>query len=378
MDGVTEVSTEVQARRRRRPTTLRDVAQELVERHAPGGELLAVSELGADTVSEAATLKAIGYGRPLRLSVRTAGGERVSWVLHTATANAFGHDRRADRVADMVLAYDTFGAIPDHVKALDVGLVGEDGSLVSVSRTGEAYLVTTWAEGHIYADELRSVAERGRACERDLDHAARLGRYLARLHRPLEQAHAYERSVRDLLGSGEGIFGIVDGYPAEVPAAPPSRLWAIERRCLDWRWRLKAKPERLVRIHGDFHPFNLVFADDSSLSLLDASRGSAGDAADDLTALSVNYVFFGLQTGTWRHTFAPLWNAFWSSYQEDRRDIDAVALSPPYFTWRALVLSNPAWYPDIAPSVRDRLLTFAERALAAERFTLELTEELFR
>ncbi len=357
--------------------TLEDIAHDLINKHAPGGRLLSVAELGADTRRDGATLKAVGYGRPLKVAVETASGERVAWVIHTATANAYGHDRRADRLAEMVLAYDTFGDIPRHTKALDIGLVKEDGSLVSIRGTSEAFLVTTWATGHIYADELRAVGERGGALDVDLAHARTLGRFLAELHQPRDEPHAYARSVRDLVGSGEGIFGIVDGYPEGVPRASQARLRAIEHRCVDWRWRLKSRGERLVRIHGDFHPFNIVFDDDSKLSLLDASRGCAGDAADDLTALGINYLFFGLQTGTWKGSYEPLWRAFWTSYRSARPDPDAIAVAPPYLAWRALVLANPRWYPAVSEGVRDRLLTLAEKALDADAFTLDLAAAVF-
>ena len=159
--------------------------------------------------------------------------------------------------------------------------------------------------------------------------------------------------------------------------APPLRLKAIEGRCLDWRWRLKGRDDRLVRTHGDFHPFNLVFDDASELSLLDASRGCVGDAADDLTALSINYLFFALQSGHWNDGYRALWRAFWDAYLQRRDDHEAVHVAPPFFTWRALVLANPTWYPDIAPTVRDALLRFAETALDAKRFELEMVEELF-
>ncbi len=357
--------------------SLQEVAKQLVSRHAPGAELVSVRELGADTVDDGSTLKLIGYGRPLRLDVKLPTGEHVKWVLHTATPNPFGHDRRADRVAEMVLAYDTFRFIPSHTKALDVGFVADDGSLVSVAHTNEAYLITTWAEGHIYADELRAVATRGEATERDIAHAARLGAYLAELHQPLDDPHAYVRSVRDLVGSGEGIFGIVDGYPADVQGASADRLQAIEQAALAWRWKLKGRRERLVRTHGDFHPFNLLFDDDSKLALLDASRGCAGDAADDLMALAINYVFFGLQENTWAGTYKPLWDAFFAAYRQGRRDDDVIAVAPPYLAWRALVVANPAWYPDLSPEVREALLAFAERALTADRFTLAHVNEVF-
>ena len=73
-----------------------------------------------------------------------------------------------------------------------------------------------------------------------------------------------------LVGSGEGIYGVVDHYPADVPGAPWTRLASIERRCAEWRWRLREHEGRLCRTHGDFHPFNILF-DGDKLVLLDAS-----------------------------------------------------------------------------------------------------------
>jgi adenylylsulfate kinase-like enzyme len=61
------------------------------------------------------------------------------------------------------------------------------------------------------------------------------------------------------------LHGIVDGYPHA----------------------------RLARMHGDFHPFNIVF-DGAQPTMLDASRGVCGDPADDLTALAVNFLLFAL------------------------------------------------------------------------------------
>jgi hypothetical protein len=342
----------------------------LIAERAPGATLVAVEPLGADSIATGTTLKAGGYGRPLRLTVRLADGATVRWVLHTATANEFGHDRRADRAAEMLLAYDTFGQIPRHVRALDVGTIGPGGELASLDGGGELYLLTTWGEGHTYADELRAVAARGSATESDVAHAVALARYLTELHQPRAGQTPYVRAVRDLLGSGEGIFGLVDGYPEGVPAAPSERLAAIEARCLDWRWRLKARSDRLCRIHGDFHPFNVLFDDDARLTLLDASRGCLGDPADDVTAMAINYLFFALQSHASRNGFRSLWCAFWSTYFRERLDDALTSVAPPYFTWRALVLCNPRWYPDVDAGVRDRLLGLAEHAL--DRGCLEL------
>jgi hypothetical protein len=184
-------------------------------------------------------------------------------------------------------------------------------------------------------------------------------------------------AVRDLLGHGEGIFGIVDAHESDVPAAPPARLARIEHRCLDWRWRLRGHSERLRRSHGDFHPFNIVCSKGARFTLLDASRGCKGDAADDFTALAINYVFFALQApDAWRRGFAPLWRTFWERYLDASGEA-VLEFAAPFVCWRALVLGCPRVYPDLFPSARDALLSLAERALGAISFDPRLAEALF-
>ncbi len=355
---------------------VRRAVEQLVARRFGAAEILDIRELGADDGgTDEATMKAAGYGRPLKITFRQGRAQRRV-VLHTATPNDFGHDRRADRAAEMLLLYDTADVIPHHVRALDVGMVADDGSLRSLRDCGETWVLTEFAEGRMYADDLRRIARHKRCEPRDEARARGMGRYLAALHRPIpERPQSYVRSVRDLVGSGEGIFGIIDGYPRDTASAPPRRLHAIERQCLDWRWRLRDETERLRRIHGDFHPFNVVLGDDDRLVLLDASRGCAGDPADDLTAMSVNFPFFALTApGSWRDGFRPLWRAFWSAYFEARDDPRLLDVAPPYWTWRTLVVANPRWYPDTAPQVRDTLLATAEQALARGRLDLDAVE----
>ena len=313
----------------------------------------------ADDESSGEQMKALGYGRPLRIEL-VHGGDRRKLVFHTARHDDFGHDRRADRVGNLVLAYDTFAAIPHHVAALDVGVVRDDGSLVSLASTGEPYLLTTWSDGTLYADELRRVATTGTASERDLAHAEQLATILLEIHaQPGSHPGAYTRAIRDLLGHGEGIFGLVDSYD------DATRLRGIEESCLAWRWKLRTRTERLRRTHGDFHPFNIVCGDE--LVLLDASRGSEGDPADDVACLAINYLFFGIGHGNWATGLGMLWERFWQTYLAGDR-VDVLAAIAPFFAWRALVLASPRWYPHTSAIDRERILVFAERALAAERF----------
>ncbi len=342
------------------------IAQRIAELF-PGARVAEVKPLAPDRAGGDATTKESGYGVPCRVELRDPDGKVRTVVYRTQGANDFGHDRRADRAEGMLLAFDTFNHVPRHVRALDVGAIGPDGELVSVREGREFYLITTWADGRPYADDLRRVAADGRATELDVARCEALARYLVALHglrggRP----ETYVRAIRDLVGHGEGIFGLVDGYAGDVPGAPPERLQRIERACLEWRWRLRGRAERLARTHGDFHPFNVVFSDGTDFTLLDASRGCAGDPADDVTCMAVNYIFFALERpASWTGGLEPLWRRFWEVYLDGSGDRELPAVAAPFFAWRGLVLASPKFYPNLPAEARDRLLGFVEEVLAA-------------
>jgi hypothetical protein len=253
------------------------------------------------------------------------------------------------------------------------------GELVSTRDATEHYLITSYAPGTIYAHDLRRIAGERIATPRDVDRVGALARYLAALHTPIAPPGTrYRRAIRDLVGSGEGIFGIIDGYPADVPGAPADRLAAIEARCAEWRWRLRGRDARLTRTHGDFHPFNIVFDGDAP-TLLDASRGGCGDPADDVTALAINFVLFALDApAAWRDGLGVLWRALWSRYLAERPDDDLLAVAPPFFAWRALVVANPVFYPRMTAAARDQLLGLAEAVLDEHALDPARAEELFR
>jgi hypothetical protein len=352
--------------------------QRLVEAALPGARIVAVDALGVDAKPSGASTKGAGYGAPLRIDLELEGARRTV-VLHTATANAFGHDRRADRAAEMLLAADTFGAVPRHVRALDVGAYRGEDDFTSLRGTGEFYLLSEWADGRLYAESLRRIASAGALQAGDVAQAERLADYLVALHEEeLSVPFARERALRDLFGSGEGIFGIVDGYPEGAGGVSRERLRAIERLCHDWRWRLKSIARPLVRTHGDFHPFNVLFDASGEPLLLDTSRGSMGDRADDVTCMALNFPFFALERPhTWKNAFSILWHRFWERYSSLSGDSGVFEVAAPFLAWRGLVLASPLWYPALADEARGRLLTFVETVLRAERFSPALAETMF-
>ncbi|HEY5948030.1 MAG TPA: phosphotransferase [Kofleriaceae bacterium] len=355
------------------PQMLRGLEAKLRELF-PGARIVKARPL-ADDNSQSAT-KAHGYGRPMRITIESCG-QLHELVFHTLRADDFGHDRRADRLAGAMLSFDTFGRIPRHVKALDIGAIDRDGNLVSLAHSGEPYFITAWAPGHSYADDLHELAKRDSATALDLTRVDALADLLVEIHAaPGSHPEAYARAIRDLLGSGEGIFGLIDSYAVDTPGAPPSRLQRIEHACLDWRWRLKPRVDRLRRTHGDFHPFNILFDDAAAVTLLDASRGAEGDPADDVACLAINFLFFGLRAPH-KQGFAQLWTRFWERYQA-ASSLEVLSAVAPFFAWRGLVLASPRWYPDVTVAQREAIFDFVERALAAERFEPAWGLELLR
>lgn len=340
----------------------------LARRHRTAVTIESLRELGG-TATDSAAIKQFGYGRPLLVTYR-AGGVRFQEVFHTIRRTAFGRERADDRVAAVWLDYTTFNRLPRHVAAVDMVAQLADGCWQSLDSAESLLLVTRFHPGRPYADDLSRLRDDGVATDQDAARVRTLARYLAGIH---EVAHddplLWRRRLRDLVGSGEGIFGLSDSYPADLDALTPADRLQIEQSAVAWRWRLLPRAHRLRQVHGDFHPFNIIFDGDGELALLDRSRGEWGDPADDVSCLTINYIFFALQrNGRFDGALRGLHDLFWETYLAQRADDEMTAVIQPWLAWRALVLASPLWYPTIAPAVRRQLRNFALNVLRAERY----------
>jgi hypothetical protein len=200
----------------------------------------------------------------------------------------------------------------------------------------------------------------------DQDRANALCDYLLSIHTVrYDQPGLYTRRIRELIGHSECIMGLIDSYP---PGAEDS-LQRIESLCLDWRWRLKDRVHRLCQVHGDFHPWNILFREGIDFSVLDRSRGEWGEPADDVTSLTMNYVFFSLQrSGRLDGNFETLFLNFWDRYLARSGDKEMLQVTAPFFVFRALVMAHPVWYPDLADGVRRKLFQFMTSVLETDSF----------
>jgi aminoglycoside phosphotransferase (APT) family kinase protein len=312
--------------------------------------------------------KGYGYGIPLRLDYQLDGAPRRA-VLESVRPGPFGHEHMADRAQSLLWAHQAFGRLPRHVASLDVGAVRASGELVPLGSAEELFMLAEFIEGHEYADDLLRLRGGGEAQPLDFERANALCDYLVAIHRVAgTDPGLYLRRVRELLGHGECIFGVVDSYPAKGPV-PEATLREIERRCLDWRWKLKPRTHRLRQVHGDFHPWNILFREGADFGVLDRSRGEWGDAADDVTCLTLNYLFFSLQrSGRLEGGFERLFRGFWDRYLERTGDTELLEVAAPFFAFRGLVLASPVWYPALGEEIRGKVLRFVLNVLDAPRF----------
>ena len=121
--------------------------------------------------------------------------------------------------------------------------------------------------------------------------------------------------------------------------------------------------------HGDFHPYNIMFQKGTDFTVLDRIRGEWGEAADDVSSLAMNYIFYALQTnGSFTGGFKQLFEAFFEKYLELTDDYSLLQVIQPFFVFRTLVVASPVWYPNLSLDVRRKLFNFLYNILEVEEF----------
>jgi len=321
-----------------------------------------------------ADLKGFGYGKPYLIEF-AVGGQIKRCVLETMRLEGFGHDHFSDRAGVLLWQHSSFNKLPRHVRSVDVGSFLDDcQSLKSLGDCAEFFLLTEFVEGSLYHSDLDRIVHTCSLTNLDEERCVALSNYLAEIHalKKKDAPQLYIRRIRDLVGHGEGIFGLTDSYPSNLGYANEKFLLDFEKRCLEWRWRLKRRADRLAQVHGDFHPWNIMFKEGIDFTVLDRSRGEWGEPADDVATLTINYLFYSLQLlGDMDGPFDRLFVLFWKNYLDNTGDDEIVKWVQPFYAWRSLVLASPLWYPHLSLDVRKKLLRFADKVLGSKEFEFE-------
>ena len=324
-------------------------------------------------------MKGFSYGVPyfVEFSVK---GETRRVVLETLRREGFGHDYFADRAAVLLMQHSTFNKLPRHVRSVDVGSFTRDcESLKSLGDCCEFFILTEFVEGELYNADLDRIAQVCDLSSLDEERCMVVSDYLGGIHSVKKDSpELYIRRVRDLLGDGEGIFGLTDSYPGGLGYADEFFV-NFEKICVEWRWRLKHKAHRLSQVHGDFHPWNVMFGRGLGFKVLGRRGGEWGEPADDVSAMTINYLFYSLQTfGKLAGPFERLFLLFWRNYLDKTGDEEILTVIQPFYAWRSLVLASPLRYPQLSVKARVQLLEFALKVLKAKKFDFETLESYLR
>ncbi|MFO8163798.1 MAG: phosphotransferase family protein [Thermodesulfobacteriota bacterium] len=312
------------------------------------------------------------HGAAYVLKFSTPQGEQ-HLIMKTLFPSRFGHDHYSDRAQVLLLANSNYNDLPKHIKAIDV--VGESPDrLISVKDAREFYIFMEEAGGEPYFRVLDTILQRGYLNELDKVRAKMLAYFLADIHGNKYSGEdggiLYRRRIRDLIGHGECIMGIIDAY-APVDFITENELLEYAGKCFPWWGKIRDRSERLCSVHGDYHPGNIRLQGDDFV-LLDRSRGSWGEPADDVSCLSVNYIHYAIKDrGTFEGPFAELFRLFLDSYLERTKDSGFFEVVQPFFAFRILVVANPRFYPEDSDVTKRKLINFGRSILEKDRFQVD-------
>jgi hypothetical protein len=348
------------------PVQIDALKKYLEERFGGPVELVGTDKLGKFDD----TIKKLGYGETFLITFRKDEKDR-SVVFSTMRRDKYGHQYLWDRAQVLLFQYDAGQRLPRHAHPLDIGYFTAQGGARSVRDAQAYFLLTEKVEGTDYFLDLKRLRTEP-LIDLDLERAKALAEYLAEVHsEKKDEPDLYIRKVRELVGHGECIMGIIDGYPRHYKAFPDDAFCEIEKQCVEWRWKLKEYTHRLCREHGDFHPWNLKFREGADFSTFDRSRGEYGEAADDVATLSINYLLYSLlEYGKLDGPYKELHDAYIETYLEKTHDQEIAEVIQPFYAFRGLVIASPEWYPNHSEETRQKLFNFIRNVLSTDKMDL--------
>ncbi|KYK30476.1 MAG: hypothetical protein AYK19_18275 [Theionarchaea archaeon DG-70-1] len=343
----------------------REWIESYLSKKYPGSTFIALNPLGEG-------VHGVGYS-----VVFERNWKRETIIIKTLFPKDFGHDYFSDRAQVLLLANKAYNLMPKHVRAIDVVGVGRE--MVPVGDCEEFFIVMEEAHGDNYFTDLNRIKEKGELTDEDKEKCIALADYLVEIHKEKhDDSVLYKRRIRDTVGHGECIMGILDTYP-DVAFTNNEEMTEFAQLAVKWWGRIKDKGHRLCVVHGDYHPGN-IWWEDTDFILLDRSRGIYGEPADDVTCLSINYLFYGLRVNedVFEGPFKELFELFLTRYFDLTKDDEMWELMAPFFAFRTTVVCNPLFYPDVTDRTRRRLINFALNVMEDDTFSVKKIPEYIR
>lgn len=321
---------------------------------------LSVSKLGAGCLGT-------GYALDFQQS-----GQSKRLILKSLFTQNLGMDHFSDRAGSLLLAHSHYHKIPQHNLSKDVCALTQK-EIISIGNTKECFILLEEAQGQDLFEMFESMSSQEQLDSLQQRRIIQLATYLANLHQEKseqsnqKQQSLYARSVRSVVGGNTSVMSIIDMYPRNPPFISQDEIHQLTQSTLKFWTKFRHHGNRLSHVHGDFHPGNIWYQDDNNFTILDRSGQTYAEPADDLTAFSINFIFYALaKRGSLSGALKQGFELFWQTYLEITQDHQIKQLAPPFFALRILVICNPAFYQDDffknnPTTTRRRLVQFAQR-----------------
>ncbi|MBD3253038.1 hypothetical protein GF386_04865 [Candidatus Pacearchaeota archaeon] len=306
-------------------------------------------------------------------------GKKQKYVLKSMFTENLGMDHFSDRAAILLLAHDSYNNMKNHVKSEDVISVDSRGELKSVGDSREYFILMKEAKGKPLFETFNKIREAGKLEKQDRDKIILLSNFLVDLHKQKKESISlYRRKIRDTIGSGASIMGVLDMYPEKEYNENREQWLEIIKISINY-WNLsKDLSYRNSEIHGDYHPGNLWF-EEEKLTILDRSRGKTGEPADDIASFLINPILYCLiKEDYFKGVFKEVFDIFWNNYFKKTKDREMRKIIAPYFAFRTAVVCNPLFYNDDffggsekAGNIRRKLIKFSLNILRDNEFKPE-------
>jgi hypothetical protein len=309
------------------------------------------------------------HGSSYRIEVEFPGGRKEKMVLKTLAGEGFGHEYPSDRAQVLILANKYFNELPNHVRSFDVLGIKDTGRIVSLSGSEEFAILMDEVEGICHIDDFKRIKRSKILNGGDIEKEIKLATYLANIHRVKHRNPSlYKRKIRDTIGHGECLMGVIDTYPKNPNFTTNEELSEIVKLTIPWWNKLKFNSNRLCQIHGDFYPGNIYFNKDE-IVLIDRGRGPWGEAADDLSSYTINYISYALWSEKkWGGPFKKMFLRFFETYLGKSKDRDILKFLAPFFAFRGVVVTHPVFYPNLPIKAKKQILNFVTNVLQEEEF----------